>query len=331
MIEDNYYEAADVSKSIVGRKVQKHADRKTEEEYKELVVQLTKEVMDDTGKVVMQTSPGILIDHNNLNAIKERDHFIYYGRKRANDEKDAGTAPPDVRVYVTVKEEDQKEMVLRLTEFLKDENNKKFRGAFDFKLSTGLKDHRLENMVIYVDSRKTSPELLKEFIDGFSEKIKDITMEDDKLPTTLNIKQGFSSAPEPIDASKYLYRIRSTFNPLSLNEYGIKGNSNLEEKLSCFEDQIKAPEGHELSIEGKLKIGSSKISWNQYCGRLMILSAYIARHRLNRTEKDLSVSGDKEVKKEMKQVFQEFMLLSGINMDTMTGESTVDYMKKVMG
>ena len=141
-------------------------------------------------------------------------------------------------------------------------------------------------MVIYVDSKKTSPELLKEFIDGFSEKIKDITMEDDKLPTTFDIKQGFGTAPEPTDASRYLYRIRSTFNPLSLNEYGIEGNRNLEGKLSCFEDQVKAPEGYEISIEGKLKIGSSKMSWNQYCGRLLILSAYIARHRLNRGEKD---------------------------------------------
>ena len=329
MIEDNSYEAADINKSIVGRKDQKNADRETEEEYKELVVQLTEEVMDDAGNVVIQTSPRIRIDHYNLDAIKENDHFIYFGRKRAEDEKNAGSPPPEVRVYVTVKEEDQNKMVSKLTEFLKDENNKKFRGAFDFKLSTGLKDHRLENMVIYVDSKKTSPELLKEFIDGFSEKIKDITMEDDELPTTFGIKQGFGSAPEPTDASRYLYRIRSTFNPLSLNEYGIEGNRNLEGKLSCFEDQVKAPEGYEISIEGKLKIGSSKMSWNQYCGRLLILSAYIARHRLNRGEKDLSVSGDKEVKKEMKQVFQEFMLLSGINPGSLLSGSTEDFIKKV--
>ncbi len=328
MIEDNYYEAADINKSIVGRKARKQVDKKTEEEYKELVVQLTKEVMDDSGFVVIQTSPRIHIDHNNLDAIKENDGFIYFGKKTAEDEKNAG-ATPDVRIYVTVKEEGQNEMVSRLTEFLKDENNKKFRGAFDFKLSTGLKDHRLENIVIYANSKKTSPELLKEFIDGFSEKIKDITMKDEKLPTTLNLKQGFGTAAEPTDAFRYLYRIRSTFNPLSINEYGIKGNRNLESKLSCFEDQIKVPEGHDISIEGKLKIGSSKISWNQYCGRLLVLSAYIARHRLNRTEKDTSVSNDKEVKKEMKQVFQEFMLLSGIDPATMTLGSTTEYVNKI--
>lgn len=63
-------------------------------------------------------------------------------------------------------------------------------------------------------------------------------------------------------------------------------------------------------------MGSISMSWNQYIARLLILSAYIARHRLGRTEQDKSVSEDKEVKREMKQVFQEFLIISGIDPET---------------
>ena len=200
-------------------------------------------------------------------------------------------------------------------------------GAFDFKLMTGLKDHRMENIVIYINSNRTSPEDLKEFIDGFSEKIRDITSEEESIPTTTRLKQGIGVAAEPSEVFKKMYRSRSTLNPLSLDQYRIAGNKTLEGELTRYDDTVSKYSN--LSNEQKLRYGKSKTSWNQYCGRLLILSAYIARHRLNRTEKDLSVSGDEEVKKEMKQVFQEFMLLSGIDTDTLTVGSTVDYLKKV--
>ena len=325
-ITDDLFEA-DLVKSLIARKERKVADAKTELKYKDLVVNLADGLLKDVGQIVIQGVRNGGINHENTDRIRTGNHYLHFSRKKGENENSEDGTSSDVRLYVTVKEENQNEMVQRLTEFLEEDKNKKFRGAFDFKLMTGLKDHRMENIVIYINSNRTNPEDLKEFIDGFSEKIRDITSEEESIPTTTRLKQGIGVAAEPSEVFKKMYRSRSTLNPLSLDQYRIAGNKTLEGQLTRYDDTVSKYSN--LSNEQKLKYGKSKTSWNQFCGRLLILSAYIARHRLNRTEEDLSVSGDEEVKKEMKQVFQEFMLLSGIDTDTLTVGSTVDYLKKV--
>ena len=84
-------------------------------------------------------------------------------------------------------------------------------------------------------------------------------------------------------------------------------------------------------MEDEAELGKVKISWNEYCARLLVLSSYIARHRLGRTEKDRSVTQDEEVRKEMDKVFQEFMVLSGIDPSTMMLKSNDEYFRTITG
>ena len=86
-----------------------------------------------------------------------------------------------------------------------------------------------------------------------------------------------------------------------------------------------------ISDDVELNKGTAQLSWNQYITRLLILSAHVARHRLNRGENDKSVSNDAEVKKEMKQVFQEFLILSDINPNTMLLKSSDKFYNVIKG
>jgi len=80
-------------------------------------------------------------------------------------------------------------------------------------------------------------------------------------------------------------------------------------------------------VEDEAENGKVKISWNEYCSRLLVMSSYIARHRLDRKDKDTSVTQDAEVKKEMDKVYQEFMVLSGIDPATMMLKSNEQFFR----
>ena len=67
----------------------------------------------------------------------------------------------------------------------------------------------------------------------------------------------------------------------------------------------------------KMVLSADSISWNQIYSRYMVLSAFVAKHRMGYSDKDKVISQDKWVQKEMKQVMQEFLLLSGIDPESM--------------
>ncbi len=303
---------------FISRTEDKKTDPEYEAKYKDSLVSLVKDIAKDSGGIALQkVKNNSRITADNADRLRDLDKFLYFKSKAASD-PNFYTGDCDVRCYITVKEEEQEAMITKLRNFLGKDENKKFRGALNFKMKTGLKERRLENIVIYSTSDKNSKfydvDILKEFIDAFHEEIKDIVSEKDAIPTIMNIKTGIGISAEPVELYEKLFKQIIGYNPLLTNGYGVN------QYTKNGYDVVPGVDNKIISDNTKFNgasFTSVTMSWNQYQSRLLILSAYIARHRLNRTDKDRPVSEDKEVLREMKQVYQEFMILSGIDPATM--------------
>lgn len=117
---------------------------------------------------------------------------------------------------------------------------------------------------------------------------------------------------------RHLYRIATTFDT-ELPDSVKKGI----EEYPYDKQLIDGP------VEDEAEYGKVKISWNEYCSRLLVMSSYIARHRLGRKDDDTPVTQDAEVKKEMDKVFQEFMILFGIDPATMMLKSNEQFFRTI--
>ncbi|MBO5550427.1 MAG: hypothetical protein J5966_00580 [Lachnospiraceae bacterium] len=117
---------------------------------------------------------------------------------------------------------------------------------------------------------------------------------------------------------RHLYRIATTFDT-ELPDSVKKGI----EEYPYDKQLIDGP------VEDEAEYGKVKISWNEYCSRLLVMSSYIARHRLGRKDDDTPVTQDAEVKKEMDKVFQEFMVLFGIDPATMMLKSNEQFFRTI--
>ena len=337
------------------------ADELSDNIYKKGVIDLVNQLKNDQEYIDMQKGNKTLFHDNytyidDESEIVKRKSFIRFTAKK-NDDESAGSkgdddeSASDTRVYVTVKEDKQNEMLNALSDLMKE--NKKFRGKFSFKLMNTSNDHRRDNIVMYLSSKETDPELLKEFLDILHEKIKDYTSDEDEdnIPTINKLKNGIGVSPEPKDAFKHIYRMQMGCNPLDYSTTGYRVDEEIlynrlvgrkkkkDSPTYVYETIHKNVEICNRSIKSSFNItddvelnkGTAQLSWNQYMTRLLILSAHVARHRLNRGENDKSVSNDAEVKKEMKQVFQEFLILSDINPNTMLLKSSDKFYNVIKG
>ncbi len=328
--------------------------------YKDEVIDLVKGLRHDADRIHVQGGQVIYFgggrfdnDECTPEKLKKMDKFIIFDKKdpKSGDEGDPNSgsgsdaeSENDMRCYVTVREDRQKEMVAHLHGFL--DENPKFKGAFTFKLLSASNDHKLDNIVIYLNSNDTDPELLKEFINGFYDRIKDIVTDDDKVPTGYLVKKGIVLSAEPKKAYTHAFRMGRGFNPFGEGKFRVgepiryksrgikkkKGDPDCElQTVKKYTEKVKTNAQPTAPREEVLESGKNKQSWNQYCSRLLILSAYVARHRLNRSANDSSISKDPQVIKEMKQVFQEFMILSGVDPETLMLYSSGDFLKKISG
>lgn len=305
-------------RSLTVRSKYKESDAKSELKYREEVKELVKNLHGHTEGIKIQDKDGFVLSYKDMlrsGEVMKRNGFVYFAEKV---KEGASQEWPDVRCYVTVKEKDQKKMVSKLRELMNE--RKEFKGAFDFKLLSTSNGHKLDNIVIYLSSKRVDPKLFKEFIDSYSERIKDIAYDDESIPTVRKIKKGIGISTEPDEVYHHLYKLATTFET-DLPE-------SLKKGVKTFPYDKKLVNS---SLENEAEKGRMRMSWNEYCARLLILSSYIARHRLGRTDKDTSVSKDEEVKKEMDKVYQEFMILSGINPSTMMPESNGQFFKTMTG
>ncbi|MCR5410699.1 MAG: hypothetical protein K6E90_06945 [Lachnospiraceae bacterium] len=309
---------SDLYVTMTSRSKYQDSDAESDRQYRVEVRELVKELHGHTEGIKIQDEEDTIISYKGtLRSVEvmKRDGFVYFGEKKKKGDRQSS---PDIRCYVTVKEDKQKEMVARLREHMNE--HKEFRGAFDFKVLSTSNGHKLDNIVIYLNSKKNDPKLFKEFIDGYAEKIKDIASDEESMSTVCNIKKGIGISTEPSDVYRHIYRLSTTFDadiPDSLKK-GLQPYP-YDRRL------LNAP------LDDEAEKGKARMSWNEYCSRLLVLSAYIARRRLGRTEKDGSVSGDEKVKQEMDKVFREFMALSGIDPAMMMLRSNEKYMKVLTG
>lgn len=157
--------------TLTRRSRYEESDVGSEREYRGEVAELVKDLHRHTEGIKIQGENNVLISNKKTlkpEEVMKRDGFVFFGEKK----KGPSSSQPDIRCYVTVKEKNQKEMVSRLREYMNE--HEEFKGAFDFKLLSTSNGHKLDNIVIYLNSRKHDPKLFKEFIDGFYERIKDI-------------------------------------------------------------------------------------------------------------------------------------------------------------
>lgn len=270
----------------------KPVQQPAEEKYKDEVAKLVNNFTSKGKSVSLQGGTKLGRDLNVLEGKLKKNTFVqFHCDKEIKDKK-----TENMRCYITVQEDKQKEMVIRLREFI--DKNPHFRGAFNFKLMSTQNGKKLDNIVIYYDIKEDA-ELIKEFISGFGDKIKDIASTNESIPTTETIQPGVAICSEPGETFRQLYRLSKTYNPLCSGDFSMKGNELLQEHAQRMPEDKRKPR--------------LNVSWDTYCSRLLILSSYIARHRLGIKDMDITVSKDDRMKNEIKKVYGEFLTLSGID------------------
>lgn len=303
-----------VYETLSYRSEYEEADDASDRKYRGEVKALVKDLHHHTVGIKLISDESVMLAQSDWckpDAVMKKDGFVYFGEKRKSG---APRSEADIRCYVTVKEGCQTQMVAKLREYMNE--HKEFKGAFDFKLLSTSNGHKLDNIVIYLNSKRHDPKLFKKFIDGYAEKIKNIISDEEVMPTVFPIKKGIGISAEPNGLYRHIYRLTTTISteiPAAIKK-GISRYPFVEKMTNA-------------SIEDEETKGMARVSWSECCSRFLILSAYIARHRLKRTDKDRSVLKDAQVQQEMDKVFKEFMILSGIDPATMMLKSNENYIK----